>query len=161
MGASVWRRLESQKELLRQRTGTEIRVDQVAVRRAERAREIGVPEKLAVADWRKLVANPDLDVIVELIGGTTEAFELIQQALQNGKHVITANKALLAERGAELFQAALKHQKHLLFEASVRGRHSIIRALRGGTGRQSHSLHSRHHQRHLQLYPHAHERRGP
>jgi homoserine dehydrogenase len=130
VGASVYRRLTSQKDLLRQRTGTEIRVDQVAVRRAERAREIGVPEKFAVADWRKLVANPNLDVIVELIGGTTDAFELIQQALQSGKHVITANKALLAERGAELFATALK--RHLLFEASVAGGIPIIRALREG-----------------------------
>ena len=132
MGASVWRRLQSQAELLRQRTGTEICVTQIAVRRAERAQEIGVPENLVVADWRTLVANPDLDVVVELIGGTTEAFELIQKALQSGKHVITANKALLAERGAELFQIALKHQRHLLFEASVAGGIPIIRALREG-----------------------------
>jgi len=132
VGASVWKRLDSQKDLLRQRTGAEIRVDQVAVRRAERAREVGVPEKLVVADWRKLVTNPDLEVVVELIGGTTEAFDLIQQALQSGKHVITANKALLAERGAELFQTALKNQRHLLFEASVAGGIPIIRALREG-----------------------------
>jgi homoserine dehydrogenase len=132
VGASVWKRLDSQKDLLRQRTGAEIRVDQIAVRRAARAKEIGVPEKLVVADWRKLVANPNLDVIVELIGGTTDAFELIHTALQNGKHVITANKALLAERGAELFQTALKNQRHLLFEASVAGGIPIIRALREG-----------------------------
>lgn len=132
VGASVWKRLDSQKDLLRQRTGAEIRVDQVAVRRAERAREVGVPEKLVVSDWRKLAANPNLEVIVELIGGTTEAFDLIQQALQNGKHVITANKALLAERGAELFQTALKNRRHLLFEASVAGGIPIIRALREG-----------------------------
>ena len=132
VGASVWRRLTSQRDLLLQRTGTEIRVDQVAVRKAARAKEIGVPENLTTPDWRKLVANPDLDVIVELIGGTTEAFELIRTALQSGKHVITANKALLAEHGAELFATALKHQKHLLFEASVAGGIPIIRALREG-----------------------------
>ena len=91
-----------------------------------------MPEELAVGDWRTLVVNPDLEVIVEMIGGTTDAFELISQALQNGKHVITANKALLAERGAELFQTALKHQRHLLFEASVGGGIPIIRALREG-----------------------------
>jgi homoserine dehydrogenase len=132
VGAGVWHRLISQKDLLRQRTGTEIRVGQVAVRRPERAREVGVPEKLVTPDWRQLIANPDLDVIVELIGGTPDAFDLIRQALQNGKHVITANKALLAERGAELFQTALKHQRHLLFEASVAGGIPIIRALREG-----------------------------
>ncbi len=132
VGASVWRRLTSQKDLLQQRTGTQIRIDQVAVRKPARAKEIGVPENLTTPDWRKLVANPDLDVIVELIGGTTEAFELIKTALQSGKHVITANKALLAEHGAELFAIALKHQKHLLFEASVAGGIPIIRALREG-----------------------------
>jgi len=132
VGASVWRRLTSQRDLLLQRTGAEIRVDQVAVRKAARAKEVGVPENLTTTDWRKLVANPDLDVIVELIGGTTEAFELIRTALQNGKHVITANKALLAEHGTELFATALKHQRHLLFEASVAGGIPIIRALREG-----------------------------
>ncbi|MEI9998532.1 MAG: hypothetical protein WDO13_04885 [Verrucomicrobiota bacterium] len=132
VGASVWRRLESQRELLRQRTGTLVRVDQVAVRRPERAREAGVPGKITTPDWRKLVANPDLEVIVELIGGTTEAFDLTRQALQSGKHVVTANKALLAERGAELFAIAHKHQRHLLFEASVAGGIPIIRALREG-----------------------------
>jgi homoserine dehydrogenase len=132
VGASVYRRLASQKELLRQRTGTEIRVIQVAVRRAARAKEIGVPEQLVVADWRTMIENTDIDVIVELMGGTTEAFDLIKRALQAGKHVITANKALLAERGAELFAEALKHQKHLLFEASVAGGIPIIRALREG-----------------------------
>src|SRR6202012_6008904 len=84
------------------------------------------------SDWRQVVTNPDLDVVVELMGGTTDSFELIQQALQNGKHVITANKALLCERGAELFQTALKYQRHLLFEASVAGGIPIIRALREG-----------------------------
>jgi homoserine dehydrogenase len=132
VGAGVWRRLTSQKELLRQRTGTEIRVEEVAVRRMEQARELGVPGDLVTTDWSKLAANPALDVVVELIGGTSDAFELIRQALQNGKHVITANKALLAERGAELFQTAIKHRRHLLFEASVAGGIPIIRALREG-----------------------------
>ena len=132
VGASVWQRLDTQRELLIQRTGVEIRIDQVAVRRPERAREIGVPEKLCTTNWRDLAANPNLDVVVELIGGTGEAFDLIQRALESGKHVITANKALLAERGAELFQTALKHQRHLLFEASVAGGIPIIRALREG-----------------------------
>jgi homoserine dehydrogenase len=132
VGSAVWRRLESQRELLRQRTGTEIRVEQVAVRRPERAREIGVPENIVTTDFRRLVENPDLDVIVELIGGTTDAYALIHQALGRGKHVVTANKALLSARGAELFQAAHKNGRHLLFEASVAGGIPIIRALREG-----------------------------
>ncbi len=132
VGGSVWQRLGSQKELLRQRLGVDIRIDQIAVRRPERARELGVPDHLVTTDFRRLVANPELDVIVELIGGTRDAFDLIEQALRNGKHVITANKALLAERGAELFRTALTHQRQLLFEASVAGGIPIIRALREG-----------------------------
>ena len=69
-------------------------------------RELGVPADRITDDWHKLVANPDIEVIVELIGGTRTAFDLIQAALQSGKHVVTANKALLAERGAELFATA-------------------------------------------------------
>jgi homoserine dehydrogenase len=132
VGASVWRQLEAQRELLRQRTGVEIRVEQVAVRRRERAREVGVPESLVISDVHQLVSNPALDVIIELIGGTTDAGTLISQALRSGKHVITANKALLAARGAELFSIAHQHQRHLLFEASVAGGIPIIRALREG-----------------------------
>ena len=132
VGSAVWRRLESQRELLRQRTGTEIRVEQVAVRRPERAREIGVPESIVTTDCQSLVDNPNLDVVVELIGGTTDAYKLIDQSLGRGKHVVTANKALLSARGAELFQAAHKNGRHLLFEASVAGGIPIIRALREG-----------------------------
>jgi homoserine dehydrogenase len=132
VGSAVWRRLESQRDLLRQRTGTEIRVEQVAVRRPERAREIGVPESIVTTDFRRLIDNPNLDVVVELIGGTTDAYTLIHQALGRGKHVVTANKALLSARGSDLFQAAHKNGRHLLFEASVAGGIPIIRALREG-----------------------------
>jgi homoserine dehydrogenase len=132
VGSAVWRRLESQRELLRQRTGTEIRVVQVAGRKLERAREVGVPKDIVTTDFRRLIDNPEIDVVVELIGGTTDAYTLIHQALGHGKHVVTANKALLSARGPELFQAAHKNGRHLLFEASVAGGIPIIRALREG-----------------------------
>jgi homoserine dehydrogenase len=132
VGASVWRRLESQRELIRQRTGTELRVEQVLVRRPERAKELGVPTSLLTTEMERFVENPELDVVVELIGGTFGAHTLIKQALNRGKHVVTANKALLAARGTELFQAAHKNKRHLLFEASVAGGIPIIRALRDG-----------------------------
>ena len=132
VGSSVWRQLQSQGEVIRQRTGTEIRIEQVLVRRMERARELGVPDELITTSKDDFVENPQLDVIVELIGGTISAHALIKQALNRGKHVITANKALLAARGAELFQIAHKNRRHLLFEASVAGGIPIIRALREG-----------------------------
>jgi homoserine dehydrogenase len=132
VGSSVWRRLEEQRDLLRQRTGVDIRVEQVVVRRPERAREVGVPEHLVTTDFEAFAANPGLDVIIELIGGTTDARTLIGRALRHGKHVITANKALLAAHGEELFHLAHEQQRHLLFEASVAGGIPIIRALREG-----------------------------
>jgi homoserine dehydrogenase len=132
VGSSVWKQLLSQQDLLRQRTGAEIHIEQVAVRHPERARELGIPDHLVTTDYRQLVANPDLHVIVELMGGTVAPYTLIKEALHAGKHVITANKALLAAHGTELFQAALKNQRHLLFEASVAGGIPIIRALREG-----------------------------
>ncbi|MGH9592500.1 MAG: homoserine dehydrogenase, partial [Bryobacteraceae bacterium] len=132
VGGAVWRQINSQRELLRQRTGAEIRVDQVAALEPERAAELGVPKEMVTTDLRRLIENPDLDVIVELIGGTTHAYELIDQALKRGKQVVTANKALLAARGRELFESAHKNGRHLLFEASVAGGIPIIRALREG-----------------------------
>ena len=145
VGASVWRQLQSQREVIRQRTGTEIRVEQVLVRRPERAHELKVPSELITTSKDDFVENPQLDVIVELIGGTISSYALIKQALNRGKHVITANKALLAARGAELFQIAHKNRRHLLFEASVAGGIPIIRAPARGAGGQPHPFHSRHH----------------
>ena len=91
-----------------------------------------MPENLVTSDFRALATNPALDVIVELIGGTTDARALIRTALENGKHVITANKALLAAHGEELFHIAHEQRRHLLFEASVAGGIPVIRALREG-----------------------------
>ena len=132
VGASVWRQLQNQGPLLRHRTGCDIKITRVLARRPEQAQRLGVPDASLVSAAKDLVDDPAIDVIVELIGGTRDAFDLIQMALQRGKHVITANKALLAERGAELFEIACRHQRQLLFEASVAGGIPIIRALREG-----------------------------
>lgn len=81
------------------------------------------------SNWRKVIADPEIDVIVETIGGKTIAKEIIQAALQNGKHVVTANKDLLATEGQELLQLAQMHHRHLLFEASVCGAIPVVSLL--------------------------------
>ena len=84
------------------------------------------------ADANEVVTNPDIDIVVELIGGYTIAKELILKAIENGKHVITANKALLASHGTEIFAAAQKKGVMVAFEAAVAGGIPIIKALREG-----------------------------
>src|SRR6185369_2818934 len=79
-----------------------------------------------------LVNHPDIDIVVELIGGTTIARELVLKAIANGKHVVTANKALLAQHGNEIFAAAQKHNVMVAFEGAVGGGIPIIKSLREG-----------------------------
>ncbi|HCN28009.1 MAG TPA: homoserine dehydrogenase, partial [Verrucomicrobiales bacterium] len=99
VGAGVYKNLEKNRDLILQRTGADIRVRRVVVRDAARARDVAVPAEMLGTDWRALVADPEIQVIVELIGGTGTAYELVCAALRAKKIVVTGNKALLAERG--------------------------------------------------------------
>jgi len=114
------------------RAGREIRIRMAADRNLEMARKLAGPELEITADAMEVVNNPDIDIIVELIGGTTLAKELILKAIANGKHVVTANKALLALHGNEIFQAAQARGVMVAFEAAVAGGIPIIKALREG-----------------------------
>lgn len=91
----------------------------VAVKNIDKPRDIFVPN--LTNDPYKLVLNPEIDVIVEVIGGIEPAFDLLKAAIQNGKHIVTANKELLAKHGAELFDLATQHNKVILYEAAVAG----------------------------------------
>lgn len=111
------------------RAGRELRVAQLASRSEPRC-EVG---DAALTDNIFDVAdNPDIDVLVELIGGTSTAFDLVMRAIEQGKHVVTANKALIAERGNEIFAAAERANVMVSFEAAVAGGIPIIKALREG-----------------------------
>jgi len=114
------------------RAGREIRIRMAADRNLEMARKLVGPELEITDDAMEVVNNPDIDIIVELIGGTTLAKELILKAIANGKHVVTANKALLALHGNEIFQAAQARGVMVAFEAAVAGGIPIIKALREG-----------------------------
>ena len=130
VGAGVYKNLQKNAELLSARVGTRIEVGKIAVRDVAKARAIDVPTAMITGDWRELIADPALPIIVELIGGTTEAYDLIKSAILAGKTVITGNKALLAERGMELVELAEEKNVPLYFEAAVAGGIPIIKAVR-------------------------------
>jgi homoserine dehydrogenase len=130
VGSQVVRLLREQSPDLTARVGVPIELVGVAVRRPELQRDADLPRELLTSDAAGLVARPDVDLVVEVIGGIEPARSLILTALDNGASVVTANKALLAEDGATLFAAADKAQRDLYFEASVAGAIPILRPLR-------------------------------
>jgi homoserine dehydrogenase len=130
VGAGVYKNLERNGGLLAERTGHRFEVTRVAVRDLTRPRDVVVPPSKLTTDWRDLVADPEIRVIVELMGGVTEAHELVRAALEAGKIVVTGNKALLAEHGHELIALAEKMDVPLYFEAAVAGGIPIIKSVR-------------------------------
>ena len=109
--------------------GTSVEISRIAEIDTAAARKI-VPAELLVNDYRRISEDRDIQVVIELVGGTTVAYEIIRSAIEAGKHVITANKALLALRGAELFALAETKQVYLKFEAAVGGGIPIIKVVR-------------------------------
>ncbi len=130
VGSQVVRLLEEQSADLAARVGAPVQLAGVAVRRLDAPREVEVPDELLTTDAAGLVARPDVDLVVEVIGGIEPARSLILTALENGASVVTANKALLAEDGPTLFEAAEKAGRDLYYEAAVAGAIPILRPLR-------------------------------
>jgi homoserine dehydrogenase len=130
VGSQVVRLLTDQAGDLAARVGAPVRLVGVAVRRIDAPREVVVPEGLLTTDAAALAARDDVDVVVEVIGGIEPARTLILSALENGASVVTANKALLAEDGPTLFEAAEKAGRDLYYEAAVAGAIPILRPLR-------------------------------
>ena len=130
VGAAFVRLIEQQGATIQLRTGIRLEVVSVAVRNMSRDRDVQLPEGLLTRDAHAVVADPSIDLIVEVIGGIEPARELITAALAAGKPVVTANKELLANVGAELYAAADAAGVDLLFEAAVAGGVPVIRALR-------------------------------
>jgi homoserine dehydrogenase len=130
VGSQVVRLLHEQADDLAARIGAPLELKGVAVRRLDAPREADVPTGLLTTDARALVAREDVDIVVEVIGGIEPARGLILSALENGASVVTANKALLAEDGATLFETAEKAGRDLYYEAAVAGAIPILRPLR-------------------------------
>ena len=132
VGLGTYRVLNRNQEEIQRRAGRHIRISMVADIDVERARSLVGVDCVVVNDGRQVIANPDIDIVVELIGGYGIAYELVMAAIEAGKHVVTANKALLAVHGTEIFAAAHRKGVMVAFEASVAGGIPIIKALREG-----------------------------
>ncbi len=129
VGTGVYETLCRNHELLEARAQIPFEVKRVAVRDLCRHREVEVEPSLLTDDWRELVADEEIDIIIELIGGTTEAYQLIKAALKAGKPVVTGNKAVLAVYGSELFRLSAEMGVPLYFEASCGGGIPIVQSL--------------------------------
>jgi len=132
VGLGTYRVLNRNQEEIERRVGRNIHISMVADLDVEKAKSLVNSDCTVVSDAKEIIAHPDIDIVVELIGGYGIAFELVMSAIESGKHVVTANKALLAMRGTEIFEAAHRKGVMVAFEASVAGGIPIIKALREG-----------------------------
>ncbi|MBC7501064.1 MAG: homoserine dehydrogenase [Herminiimonas sp.] len=132
VGAGTFNVLKRNQEEITRRAGRRIEIAMVADLNTERATDLTNGECVVVNDANLVVDNPDIDIVIELIGGYGIAKDLVMKAIANGKHVVTANKALLATHGTEIFQAAQEKGVMVAFEAAVAGGIPIIKALREG-----------------------------
>ena len=132
VGSGTFNVLQRNQEEIRRRAGRGIEITMVADLDVDKARSLVGPNVQVVADARAVIANPDIDIVIELIGGYGIAKALVLEAIAAGKHVVTANKALLAVHGTEIFAAASAKGVMVAFEAAVAGGIPIIKALREG-----------------------------
>ena len=132
VGSGVYNVLNRNQAEIRRRAGRGIEIAMVADLDTARARSLVGVGVQVVNDARAVIANPDIDIVIELIGGYGIARQLMMEAIEAGKHVVTANKALLAVHGTEIFEAAHRKGVMVAFEAAVAGGIPIIKALREG-----------------------------
>lgn len=132
VGGGLVRALSRNGSLMASRLGAQISVDRIAVRDITKNRDLPVAPEVFTTDWKSIATDPQIQLVVELVGGTDTAREMILTALKHGKSVITANKALICEFGEELFAEAEKNGVNLYYEASVAGGIPIIKTLREG-----------------------------
>ena len=132
VGSGVYEVLRRNQEEIRRRAGRSISLTMVSRRDVAKAQAIVGDHAKVVADAREIIADPRIDIVIELIGGCGIARELVLEAIAAGKHVVTANKALLAVHGTEIFAAARERGVMVAFEAAVAGGIPIIKALREG-----------------------------
>ena len=130
VGSGLIRNLPKANGLIAQRLGIQLEIRGIAVKDPSKTRpDLPLP---AVGDWKKVVADPAVQIVVELVGGTSESFAIAEACIQARKPFVTANKALLAERGQELIALAQKSGSPIYFEASVAGGIPVLKALREG-----------------------------
>ena len=132
VGGGVFQAIQCNGALMASRLGVRLQVAKVAVRDLGKTRAVKLPAALLTTDWPSVIQDPQIHLIVELMGGVTIARVVVLSALKQGKPVVTANKALLSAHGEELFEAAQKSGANLYYEACVAGGIPIIKVLREG-----------------------------
>lgn len=132
VGQGVWKHITANRADLEARVGVRLNLARAAVRDLRKARAVKIPAGKLTDDPLAIANDPDIQIVCELMGGTQLAREVTLAALRRGKVVVSANKALICEHGAEIIAAAQKHGTHFFFEASVAGGIPIIKALREG-----------------------------
>ena len=126
IGSGLYSILTAKKDYFAREIGVSFNLKRIAVKHANKRRKVHAPKSLLTTNAMSVVRDPNIDVIVELIGGTTDARKFVTEALRRGKHVVTANKALLAEHGDEIFELASRMKRCIFFEASVGGGIPVI-----------------------------------
>jgi homoserine dehydrogenase len=132
VGGGVYQAVLRNGGLMASRLGVGFRIVKVAARDVKKKRAVAIPRELLTTDWQSVVDDPKVDVVVELMGGTTTAREVTLRALRQGKPVVMANKALLSTHGEELFATAQNYGANMYYEASVAGGIPIIKVMREG-----------------------------
>ncbi|RYD02964.1 hypothetical protein N752_22520 [Desulforamulus aquiferis] len=130
VGRGVYRILIDNAESIKQRVGIELEVKKILVRSLEKNRGLDLPEGILTSNLGEIVDDPEINIVVEVLGGTNPTLDYVLEALKKGKSVVTANKDMVAEHGERLFAAAQQNNCDLLFEASVAGGIPIIRTLK-------------------------------
>ena len=132
VGSGVFHALQQNGDLMAARLGVKIAFRKIAVKSLDEPRAYPITRSLLTTDWQEVVNDPDIHIVIELVGGTGIAKTMVLAALEKGKTVVTANKALLSAHGKDLFAAAAKFGANLYYEASVCGGIPIIKSLREG-----------------------------
>src|SRR5688572_26031027 len=132
VGSGVFHALQQNGDVMAARLGVKIAFRKIAVKAFDEPRPYPIPRSLMTTDWQEVVNDPQIHILIELVGGTGIAKTMVLAALEKRKTVVTANKALLSAHGPELFAAAARHGANLYYEASVCGGIPIIKALREG-----------------------------
>ena len=130
VGTGTYKILTENRELIVNQVGADIEVVKILVRDINKKRQIEAPEYLFTSDADDILENPEIDIVVELMGGLEPAYSYIMKALERGKHVVTANKEVMAKKGRDILTKADENSLRLCFEASVCGGVPIIRALK-------------------------------
>src|ERR1700744_4111507 len=143
VGAGVYKHLIQNRAIISERVGLELAVRRIAVRTPELVRSGRPPAEMITSRWEELVEDPAINILVELMGGMDASYQFMMRALDAGKVVVTGNKALLAERGFEIFEKAAEKGVPIFFEAAVAGGIPIIKSIREGfIGNHLQSIHA-------------------